>query len=342
MKSMMLNFLCGLFAAVVLLTGCLQTPSLQHEFDHEINGPSTPWTHDRFDNSEGKFTFAIFSDLNGGERERVFEVAIEQLSLLRPELILSVGDLIDGATQNPERLAEEWDRFDSRASRATAPVFRVGGNHDLTSQTLRDVWIERYGARYYHFVYKNVLFLVLDTEDHTDERMQEVFEARQAAVKMMEEDPAAAREMEYFRMPERITGEIGPEQSAYFLDVIERNADVRWTMLFMHKPVWQRDDEPDFLAIERALSVRPYTLFNGHFHTYSHRTRNGRDYIMLGTTGGSQSADNAMSFDHVMLVTVGEGDPSIVNLRLDGILDKTGVVAASGDTLCFQVSGSTC
>jgi hypothetical protein len=43
-----------------------------------------------------------------------------------------------------------------------------------------------------------------------------------------------------------------------------------------------------------------------------------------------------MSFDHLTLVTMDDNEPSIANLRLDGILDKTGNVPLHGDTLCFQ------
>ncbi len=329
-----------LIPTTVLLTGCSNPSTVRSvPFQHAFATGATPWSHDRFDDAEGKFTFAVFSDLNGGERGGVFEVAIAQLSLLRPELIISVGDLIDGGSEDRGKLAREWDFLDARTSRAHAPVFYVGGNHDLTNQTMRDVWAERYGQRYYHFVYKNVLFLVLDTEDYTDERMLEIYLARAAAIKVMEGDhPERAQEMEYFQMPEQVTGEIGPEQSNYFRRIITDHPDVRWTMLFMHKPVWRRDDEPDFSAIESELADRPYTLFNGHVHSYSHTVKNGRDYIGLGTTGGSQGASDDMSFDHVTLVTMTEDEPSIGHLRLDGILDKTGHVPAGGDSLCFQAS----
>ncbi|HSR15506.1 MAG TPA: hypothetical protein VLL51_07115 [Gemmatimonadales bacterium] len=113
---------------------------------------------------------------------------------------------------------------------------------------------------------------------------------------------------------------------------------MRWTFLFMHKPVWQRDDEPDFAAIETALAGRPYTLFNGHLHSYRHTDRQGRDYIMLGTTGGAQNPADSMAFDHVTWVTMTSEGPAIAGLRLDGILDKTGGLPAGGDTLCFQAS----
>jgi hypothetical protein len=306
-------------------------------FTSGVAGPMEPWTSTAFDAHPSKFTFAVFSDLNGGERSGVFEVAVEQLSLLRPELIMSVGDLIDGATQDPEDLSAEWDDFDRRANEARAPVFRVGGNHDLTGRVLRDVWAERFGPHYYHFIYRNVLFLVLDTEDHSPARMQEILEARSAAIDAAARGVEGAQEMEYYRMPERLFGNIGPDQSRYFVRVLAEHPDVRWTLLFMHKPVWTDGQDPDFVAIEAALSERPFTVFNGHFHTLAHTVRNGRDYIMLGTTGGGQS-DDPMSLDHVTLVTMGEDEPSIAHLRLDGILDKTGSIPAGGAELCFRLS----
>ena len=66
----------------------------------------------------------------GGERPRVFEIAVAQLNLLRPELIMNVGDLIEGGSTDLDELNAQWDSFDERASRALAPVFYAGGNHD--------------------------------------------------------------------------------------------------------------------------------------------------------------------------------------------------------------------
>jgi hypothetical protein len=152
------------------------------EFAHSQNSGNRPWTHEQFDAADDKFTFAVFSDLTGGERDQVFEIAVAQLNLLRPELIINVGDLIDGGTENLSEIDAQWNSFDERADRARAPVFYVGGNHDLSGEVLQGAWEARVGPRYYHFVYKNVLFLVLDTEDNTPERTQEIFEIRRAGV----------------------------------------------------------------------------------------------------------------------------------------------------------------
>lgn len=322
---------------IVLLAACQQQPK---PFLHNMPaGGQVPWLSEQFDDAEGKFTFAIVTDLNGGERPGVFDVAVEQLNLLRPELIVTVGDLLDGETEDLDSLKMEFDRFDQRAGKAKAPLFHVGGNHDLTNPVMRSIWKDRYGAHYYHFVYKNVLFLVLDTEDYTDARREEIHQARNAAIKMMDgPTPEKASEMEYFKMPERVTGQVGKEQSAYFEDIIGKYPKVSWTVLFMHKPVWKTEGEGSLEGIEKALQGRPYTVFNGHFHSYSHAVKNDRDYMILGTTGGSQNAKDPNAFDHVTLVTMSADGPSIANLRLDGILNKYGKLPLNGNSLCFQAS----
>jgi hypothetical protein len=291
-----------------------------------------------FDAADDKFTFAVFADLTGGERPRVFEIAVAQLNLLRPELIMNVGDLIEGGTTDLDELNAQWDSFDKRAAKALAPIFYAGGNHDLTGEALRNVWEERNGRRYYHFVYKDVLFIVLDTEDNTPERTVEIFEARNAAIEVLKADGMGAfKQTEYWNMPERTSGTVGREQSDYVLEAIEQNPDVRWTFLFMHKPAWTNAGDKNFAAIETALANRPYTVFNGHVQAYAYEERLGRDYIQVATTGGEQFPDLGRSMDHVVLVTVDDG-VDVANLLLSGILDKTGKIPLGGDDVCFEMA----
>lgn len=325
---------------LVLISACAGSPSAQPEpsvFENDFTGDAVPWTDKRFDDEAGKFTFAVFSDLTGGERDGVFEVAVEQLRLLRPELIIGVGDLIDGESVDHESLTREWESFGERAMKARAPVFHVGGNHDLSHPALWEVWEERYGQRYYHFVYKDVLFLVLDTEDNPAEFQESMAESRWDAIRILEEEGREAfHNSEYGQLKERETGRIGAGQASYFREVISRYPDVRWTFLFMHKPAWERTNEENFSRIETALRDRPYTVFHGHLHSYLHQQRLGRDYIRLGTTGGSHGGNDPMAIDHVTLVTVSEGGADIANLRMSGIFDKSGNIPLNGNDLCLE------
>ena len=42
-------------------------------FATDVTGDVSPWKHENFDADDDKFTFAIFADLTGGERGRVFD-----------------------------------------------------------------------------------------------------------------------------------------------------------------------------------------------------------------------------------------------------------------------------
>jgi hypothetical protein len=311
----------------------------ENRFQTDLRSKQLPWTALPEEVEKDQFTFAIVGDLNGGERKRVFEIAAQQISLLKPQFTLSIGDLIDGGSEDTTVLKTQFDDFDSRVAKMGVPFFHLGGNHDITNTVMREYWEKRYGARYYHFIFNNVLFLMIDSEDYDEKRMMEIFYARKRAIELLDSGKTElAHQGEYFRMPERMTGNVSSRQSEYFVNVIEQNPNVRWTFLFMHKPLWKRTGEGSLEKIESALKGRNYTLFNGHLHEYAYTKRNDRDYIMMGTTGGGQNPALKNAFDHITVVTMSNDRPSILNLRLDGMLDKSGSIPLSGDTICFQAS----
>lgn len=307
-----------------------------------LKGPA-PWTHQRFDAAPGDFTFAVVTDLESGYRTGVFDVAVRDLQLLRPAFVITVGDQIEGGTENEAQLEAEWSAFDARLAGLKAPYFHVGGNHDLTNLAQRKVWERRYGPRYYHFAYKGVLFLVLDTEDYAAPRMAEIYRLRAEYLAVRQTDPAKAATLPYAALMEAKVGEVSDAQNAYFEKAIAANPKARHVVVLMHKPVWRRAGPGGLSRIEAALKGRPYTVLNGHVHRYSHVERNGRDYVTLGTTGGEWADTDAPgAFDHIMWVTMTADGPSIANLRLDGVLDKTGRIPAGGDKLCLSRKGPNC
>jgi len=307
----MVRFVFSLFL-VFVISGCIEKAGNDNLFQHSLTNEVKPWKHTNFDTHKDKFSFAIFSDLTGGERPEIFKVAIEQLNLLRPEFIINVGDLIEGADSIPADWHQQWDDFDERAAKAKAPVFYMGGNHDLTGKMARRIWKERLGPRYYHFVYKNVLFLILDTEDYSPERMAQIKQLRQQAIEQLNQGGWKAFEQsEYAGIPERTMGTVSKEQADYFLTAIENNPDVRWTFILIHKPIWNKPGEENFLRIENALNNQPYTVFNGHTHVYNYTKRREHDYINLATTGGHQFPERGPSFDHIAWVTVDDDTISI-------------------------------
>ena len=65
------------------------------------------------------------------------------------------------------------------------------------------IWDEMYGVRYYSFLYKDVLFLCLNTQDG-----------------------------------EGSNPLLGEEQIAWAKEELAATGDVRWTFVFIHQPLW--------------------------------------------------------------------------------------------------------
>ena len=320
-----LYFISILFIHASCQKNQVEAPS-KPSFIHEIPNAPYPWTSTAFELEEEDFTFAIISDLTGGERDGVYSTAVNQLNRLDPTFVLSVGDLIEGGTEDTVQLIKEWNSFDDRTKSLNMPFFHLGGNHDLTNPTMRKIWNKRYGNTYYHFVYENVLFLMLDSEDYGDERMMEVYEARSEAMKIVRgEVEGKFEDTEYASMIESKVGGMSDKQFQYFKNALDKNPDVKWTFVLMHKPVWMREDGLGLGRLEETLKGRNYSVINGHFHSFSYRKRLGQDYTMLGVTGGFQPENDSMSFDHVTLVRMAE-KPIVTHLKMEGILDETGKV----------------
>jgi hypothetical protein len=228
----------------------------------------------------------------------VFEDAVRKLNLLRPEFVMSVGDLIEGYTRDEAELKQMWDEFEGIIGKLKAPFFYVPGNHDLSNEIQHRKWAERFGSKYYHFVYRDVLFLCLNSED-----------------------------------PQR---SMSSEQVEYVRKALEENKGVRWTLAFMHQPLWTyedraaqtaQDEKPTgWLEMEKVLQAdgRNYTVFAGHAHYYTHYVRNDRRYIVLASTGGGSKLRGVPfgEFDHVAWVTMTDEGPVMANLLLSGIWDE--------------------
>src|SRR5262245_37210446 len=248
-----------------------------------------PWTHLRLNNNPDDFQFVIVSDRTGGHREKVFSRAVEQINLLQPEFVLSVGDLIEGYTTDRDKVMDQWKEFQGFAANLQMPFFYVPGNHDVTNPAMEKVWDQKFGRRYYHFVYKNVLFLILNSDD-----------------------PAGSSSM-------------SEPQVAWAKQVLADNADVRWTVVAFHKPIWTGNIERNrWGQVEKALAGRNYTVFVGHVHRYVKFVRNGMNYYQLATTGGDSRLRGVRygEFDHIVWVTMKKTGPVLANVMLDGILPE--------------------
>ena len=78
------------------------------------------------------FSFAIFGDRTGGPAEGVAVLAdaVDEVNVLGPDLVMTVGDLIEGYNQTDAWLAQA-DEYLGIMNRLAMPWFPVAGNHDV-------------------------------------------------------------------------------------------------------------------------------------------------------------------------------------------------------------------
>jgi hypothetical protein len=155
---------------------------------------------------------------------------VNQLNLLRPEFVICVGDLIDGYTEEESEIEVQWAQFDSLVQRLDMPFFYVPGNHDVSNPTMATRWQARRGRSYYHFEYRDALFLILNTEDSSQ-------------------------------------ASISDQQVAYFRQVLAEVATPRHTLVFLHEPLWQYDEPTGFDEIETLLRGQSVAHSSHRSHT---------------------------------------------------------------------------
>ena len=116
-----------------LASGAIALPArgAQTAFEHTFPEGAHPWTSERFLDDPQEFHFAIVSDRTGGERPGFFGKAMDILNLLRPEFVMSVGDLIAGGGVPAPKLRAQWEDLRRHIAKLEMPFFHVVGNHDI-------------------------------------------------------------------------------------------------------------------------------------------------------------------------------------------------------------------
>lgn len=292
-----------------------------------------PWTSENFRNNPENFQFAIIGDRTGGANvQGTYSAAMDQLNLLQPEFVINVGDLIEGYSREKDELHSQWDEAEDILSRLKMPFFYTRGNHDISYPEANEVWKERFGPNYYYFVYHNVLFMVLDSEDAPRlEPPPGMEESIKLYNRLQTEDPQKAKEMlaEFMKDEAVVAGltkpvEFPEEQLNWIKKTLKDNSEVRWTFLFMHEPSWENPSD-SFKEIQSLLKSRSFTWFAGHLHYYDYDNIGGNEYITMGPTGASWHHDGPGNVDHISWVTMTENGPEIGNIALKGIFDRKGL-----------------
>ena len=206
------------------------------------------------------FHFAVLSDRTGGHVEGVYPRVIEEIARLNPDFVVTVGDQIEGYTDDMVRANAEWDTIVAFLDGLDCPVYLTAGNHDIWSDDSEKIYRDRTGySPYYSFDHGNAHFVVLDNS-----RLES-------------------------------WSDVGPEQLQWLRADLDAASDAEHVFVFAHKPLWTQtlalglnDPLHDILAAH-AVDVH----FTGHVHLYFSAEYDGVNYISMGSSGGAM-----MSSEH--------------------------------------------
>jgi len=248
------------------------------------------------------FQFAVFGDRTGGPDEgiRILDEAVHETNLIGPDLVLTVGDLVNGYNTTPEWMAQMTE-FRATMDQLDCPWFPVAGNHDVywrgpakPPQEHEDHYEEHFGPLWYAFEHKGSWFIILYTD---------------------EPDPETG-ERNYTK---RTSQRMSPVQYEWLRQTLDATGDADHVFVFLHHPRWNggnygNDWDRVHGLLAEAGNVR--AVFAGHIHRMQYvGPRDGIEYFTLATTGGNQggTVPEAGYLHHYDLVTVREDDIDVVS-----------------------------
>ena len=265
------------------------------------------------------FDFMIFGDRTGGPREGVdvLREAVKMANRLDVDLVMTVGDLVEGYNQ-PEQWLTEMSEYKGVMNGLNMPWYPTPGNHDVYARPKRpggntDLYKQNFGPLYYSFDYKWAHFIVL----FSDEAMSFA-------------DPAKNQNF-------------SPQQFQWLCNDIAAT-DAQQIFIFLHHPRWtNRYKGCNWEDVHQVLAKdgRPTWVFGGHIHLYrSDGRRDNVTYHTLATTGGELGRlTESAALHHVDFVRVRPDNATIAVFPVGNVLPGDFVLGEELETMYVLARG---
>ncbi len=285
-----------LAATIAFIGNCSSyvAPKTGAVFESDIAEHSAkPWSDKTLGKDGEGILFAVFSDRTGFHYPGKTKPAVDKINRSSPDFVVSVGDQIEGYTRDLEVINRQWTEFDTLIGGLDSRYFSVPGNHDYSNHVMAECYKKRNGRDYYYFVFKEVLFLCLNTQDppqvKPEDEEKRTSDWIQSMNELVKNDPRKGINSIQTTLKKYPAAHghafISNAQIEYFKDVLTRHKAVKWTFLFMHMPAWDEAYKcENFNKLQKALKGRSYTVFAGHEHRYRLEIVDRNEYYRLGPT----------------------------------------------------------
>jgi hypothetical protein len=261
---------------------------------------------------EDAFFFVVFGDRTGGPAAgvKVLAQAVEDTNLLEPDLVMTVGDLVEGYNERAEWMAQMRE-YKGIMDRLLCPWFPVSGNHDIYWRPNETApagggqheadYEMHFGPLWYAFEHKNAWFIALYSDEGNPETGEKDFNK-----------PEAQR--------------MSDAQLTWLQETLAKAKDAEHVFLFLHHPRWLGGNYgDDWQKVHRALveAGNVTAVFAGHIHHMRSDPKDGIEYVTLATVGGAQEslAPEAGYLHQFHVVTVRKEQVAMACLPVGGVMD---------------------
>jgi predicted phosphodiesterase len=230
--------------------------------------------------------FAVIGDRTGTAQPGIYEEIISEIERLKPDFVLTVGDMIEGPVSDTIETNRRWEEYKSLISKISMPIYFTPGNNDIWDNASLLFYKRNIGKPYYSFDVKRVHFICLDASRYEK------------------------------------SSELPKEQLAWLVNDLKKNKKAAYTIVFYHKPFWVDEiamGKPDTLhTIFKNYGVD--AVFNGHVHEYFSGKIDGILYTDVSTSGGAGDVGPTGILYHFTWVTVDKNGISIAPIKINSVL----------------------